>query len=162
MSIAPETVVLGEHEYQIGRLDCFDAMHVARLVSPLLPAFFSEVFGRVLDLVHKSKDENGATLDDIFAEVGEVIALCEPLAYRVASMDRESFESVVKTCLSCVERKTGKTYGRVYVNGNMMFADMEMNEILQLTIKVIDRELRPTIVGLLKSAGSSAGTSPTT
>ena len=76
-------------------------------------------------------------------------------------MDREDFESVVKTCLSCVERKTGKTYGRVFVNGNMMFADMDMNEILQLTIKVIDRELRPTIVGLLKSAGSSAETSPT-
>lgn len=161
MAIAPETVVLGEREYQIGRLDCFDAMHVARLVSPLLPAFFGQIFGRVLDLVQKSKDANGATLDDIFSEVGEVITLCEPLLYRVASMDRESFESVVKTCLSCVERKTGKTYGRVFVDGNLMFADMDMNEILQLTIKVIDRELRPTIVGLLKSAGSSAETSPT-
>lgn len=161
MAIAPETVVLGEREYQIGRLDCFDVMHVARLVSPLLPAFFGQIFGRMLDLVQKSKDANGATLDDIFSEVGEVITLCEPLLYRVASMDRESFESVVKTCLSCVERKTGKTYGRVFVNGNMMFADMDMNEILQLTIKVIDRELRPTIVGLLKSAGSSAETSPT-
>lgn len=161
MAIAPETVVLGEREYQIGRLDCFDAMHVARLVSPLLPAFFGQIFGRVLDLVQKSKDANSATLDDIFSEVGEVITLCEPLLYRVASMDRESFESVVKTCLSCVERKTGKTYGRVFVNGNLMFADMDMNEILQLTIKVIDRELRPTIVGLLKSAGSSAETSPT-
>lgn len=161
MSIAPETVILGEREYQIGRLDCFDAMHVARLVSPLLPAFFGQIFGRVLDLVQKSKDANGATLDDIFSEVGEVIKLCEPLLYRVASMDRESFESVVKTCLSCVERKTGKTYGRVFVNGNLMFADMDMNEILQLMIKVIDRELRPTIVGLLKSAGSSAETSPT-
>ena len=161
MAIAPETVVLGEREYQIGRLDCFDAMHVARLVSPLLPAFFGQIFGRVLDLVQKSKDANGATLDDIFSEVGEVITLCEPLLYRVASMDREIFESVVKTCLSCVERKTGKTYGRVFVNGNLMFADMDMNEILQLTIKVIDRELRPTIVGLLKSAGSSAETSPT-
>lgn len=162
MAIAPETVVLGEREYQIGRLDCFDAMHVARLVSPLLPAFFGQIFGRVLDLVQKSKDANGATLDDIFSEVGEVITLCEPLLYRVASMDRESFESVVKTCLSCVERKTGKTYGRVFVNGNLMFADMDMNEILQLTIKVINRELRPTIVGLLKSAGSSAETSTTT
>lgn len=161
MAIAPETVILGEREYQIGRLDCFDAMHVARLVSPLLPAFFGQIFGRVLDLVQKSKDANGATLDDIFSEVGEVITLCEPLLYRVARMDREDFESVVKTCLSCVERKTGKTYGRVFVNGNLMFADMDMNEILQLTIKVIDRELRPTIVGLLKSAGSSAETSPT-
>lgn len=160
MTIAPETLILGEREYQIGRLDCFDAMHVARLVSPLLPAFFGQVFGRVLDLVKKSKDAEGASMDDIFAEVGEVIALCEPLMYRIASMNRKDFESVVKTCLSCVERKTGKTFGSVMVNGNLMFADMSMNEILRLTLKVIDRELRPTIVELLQSAGSSAETSP--
>ena len=155
-NIAPETVVMGEHEYRIGRLDCFDALHVARIISPLLPAFFGQIFGRVLDLVQKSKSEDGASLDDVYSEIGEVIALCEPLLYRISAMDRDAFESVVKTCLSCVERKTGKIFGRVIVDGNLMFADMELSEILSLSVKVIIRELRPTIAGLLKSLGSSA------
>lgn len=161
MAIAPEPVVLGDREYMIGRLDCFDAMHVTRLISPLLPSFFGEIMTRVVDLVKKSKDEEGASIDDIFAEVTQVVALCEPLLYRLSLMDREKFESVVKTCLSCVERKTGKTFGRVVVNGNLMFADMEMTEVLGLTVRVINRELRPIFVELLRSAGGSAEASPT-
>lgn len=154
--LQPETVVLGSHEYKIGRLDCFDAMHVARIISPLLPAFFGQIFGRVLELVKKSKDEETASLEDIYSEIGEVVALCEPLLYRISMMDRGAFESVVKTCLSCVERKTGKIYGRVIVDGNLMFSDMELSDIMNLVVKVIVRELRPTIAGLLKSAGSPA------
>ena len=159
MNLKPEIVCLGDHEYMVGRLDMFDAMHVARLISPLLPAFFSQIFTRIIDLLSKSKDENGATPEEIFSEIGEVVALCEPILYRLSKMSREDFESVIKTCLSCVERKSGKGYARVMIDGNLMFADMEMGEALRLTTAVIARELRPTIAGLLKSVGSPA-TSP--
>lgn len=154
--IDSENVELGGHQYVIGRLDCFDAMHVARIVSPLLPALFGQIFGRVLELIQKSKDENSASLEDVFSEIGEVVALCEPLLYRISKMSREDFESVVKTCLLCVERRTGKTCSRVMVDGHLMFDDMDMGTVLNLSMKVITRELRPTIAGLLQSAESSA------
>lgn len=156
MQLAPQTLVLGGHEYSIGRLDVFDAMHVTRLISPFAPVLIGTVFSQIQSLVAKSKEEGGASAEDFLSEVGSLVSACEPFLYRLAMLDRKSFEDIVKTCLSCVERRTGKIFGRVIVEGNLMFSDMTTVEITRLTIAVIVRELRPIFAALDKSASGAA------
>lgn len=151
MNLQPQTVVLGGQEYRIGRLDLFDAMHVTRLISPFVPVLFGQIFDQVVALYAKSKEADGASAEDILGEARDLIAVCEPLLLRLSVMRRDDFESVIKTCLSCVERKTGKTYGFVMIDGNLMFADMDMGDVLQLAIRVIIREVRPMFASLTKS-----------
>ena len=144
----PETVVLGGQEYRLGSLGCFDALHVARLVSPFAPVLIGSVFAQVIELVQKSK-EGGA--EDLIAEVSQLASVCEPFLYRLQMMERSQFESLVKTCLSCVERKdaSGRSFGKVTTpEGVPMYADMDWLTIMQLVIRVIVRELRPIFATL--------------
>lgn len=143
-------------QYAIGSLNTFDALHVARLIAPLAPVLFGDVFSRLGDLFAKSAQKEDASPEDLAREIGDLIMIAEPFIYRVSAMDRASFEDLVNTCLSCVERKSGSTFSHVIVNGNLMFADMDIVTVLKLTVNVIAREIRPIIAVLLKSQGSTA------
>ena len=141
----PDTVVLGGQEYRVGSLNCFDALHVARLVSPFAPVLIGSIFGQVIELVQKSRDADGEATDTI-AEAVKLATVCEPFLYRLQMMERERFEDLVKVCLSCVERKdaSGRSFGRVTTpDGVIMYADMDWLVTMQLVIRVIVRELRP-------------------
>ena len=145
MMNAPDTVVLGGQEYRVGSLNCFDALHVARLVSPFAPVLIGSVFGQVIELVQKSKESSGDPADMI-AEAVKLATVCEPFLYRLQMMERSQFEDVVKVCLSCVERKdaSGRSFGKVTTpDGVLMYSDMDWLVTMQLVIRVIVRELRP-------------------
>lgn len=139
----PETVVISGNEYRVGSLNCFDALHVVRLVSPFAPVLIGSVFGQVIELVQKSKE---AEAEDLISEATKLATVCEPFLYRLQMMERPLFESLVKTCLSCVDRKdaSGRSFGRVTTaEGTFMYSDMDWVTIMQLVIRVIVREVRP-------------------
>lgn len=150
MEMASQVATVGGREYRIGRLDVFDALHVARMIAPLAPVFVGQVYAQVMALVAKYRD-SGEEPEKLLNESVELIRMLEPMLYRLSLMDRASFESVVKTCLKAVERKDGRIYGRVMSDGNLMYADLGAAEIFQLVIAVIGRELRPIFAALFKS-----------
>ena len=150
MSVS-QVATVGGSEYRIGRLDVFDALHVARMIAPLAPVFVGQIYSQVIALVEKYR-ETGEDPAKLLSESVELVRAMEPILYRLSLMDRASFESVIKTCLKAVERKDGRNYGRVMVDGNLMYADLGAGEIFQLVIAVIGRELRPIFAALFKSA----------
>ncbi len=147
-SIAPQTAKIGGHEYRIGRLNCFEQLHVARLIAPLAPILVGQIYGKVLALIQKYRDGEADNAAKNLDEVIDLVRDLEPFLYRLSLMDRGSFESIVKTCLSCVERCDGRTFGRVMVDGNLMYADMDGAAVIQLVMAVVAREVRPFIAAL--------------
>lgn len=159
--LLPQTVMSGGHEYRVGRLDVFDALQVARLIAPMAPVFFGSIIGKIGDLMKASKESEGASASEVFSEVATTLEACEPILWRLASMDRKSFESIVKTCLSCVERRDAKSFGRVMVDGNLMYGDIDLMTVIRLTITVVGREVRPIFAALGQLNDGAAGSSQT-
>lgn len=134
---------LGGQTYRIGKLDAFKQFHVSRKIAPIIPTLIP-IFVRI------SQD---ATLTDNLVDMAELLT---PFAEGVASMSDESSEYVLATCLSVVQRKTGKAYAPVFSNGVAMFDDMDVGVMIQLSVQVIQDNLGSFIAGLLTSQQPNA------
>lgn len=152
MRIEPQNIVLSGHEYIIGRLDLFQSLNLTRLVSPFLPVLFNEVFKNVLKTLFVSKQLKEANVDDVLEEISAVVALCEPVLTRFAQLPKSDFEEIVKVSLGCIERKDNDRWFKVMENGTLRYSDIDQFEALNLVLRVIVRELRPTITAFLNSA----------
>lgn len=166
--LEPKKVKVGGVDYMIGRLDLFDAMNLSRICAPILPVLFHEVLSRVALAVLQSKDEEAATPEERIAEIGTLIQLSTPILQAIAKMPRDDFETVIRTGLSCIERRVGKSWQKVMQNGELIFDDIDQQTAFTLVVHVLARELRPTIAALGFSAGAAAqakkgtsGNSPT-
>lgn len=106
--------------YLIGKLDAFSQLHVARKLGPAVPL----VQGMV-DLANASKDK----------------ALLSVLMLgHISDVDADF---VVRKCLSVVTRRedTGALAKIQTPNGDLMFQDISMGDILALTNAVIEENL---------------------
>ena len=104
----------------------------------------------------QSKDEEAATPEERIAESGTLIQLSTPILQAIAKMPRDDFETVIRTGLSCIERRVGKTWQKVMQNGELIFDDIDQQTAFTLVVHVLARELRPTIAALGFSAGAAA------
>lgn len=120
---------VGGQQYRIGRLDAKKQFHVARRLAPLLAGLGGALQG-------ESKG---------FAE------LVAPIAYALSKMSDEDTDYVIDTCLAVIQRQSNNQWASVMVrNGGLMFQDIDMAQMLQLTVAVIQGNL-----GNFFPAGSS-------
>ena len=150
--LLPEHITLDGCEYVLGRLDMFQSLNLTRLVSPLLPVLFSDVFGNAIKTLFASKELKEASLEDVIAEINLIVSISEPVLVRFAQLPEADYKKIIDTCLGCIERKQGDHWFRVWENGVPRFDDMETATVLNLVFRVIVRELRPFIAAYAKSA----------
>ena len=84
--LLPEHITLDGCEYVLGRLDMFQSLNLTRLVSPLLPVLFSDVFGNALKTLFASKELKEASLEDVIAEINLIVSISEPVLVRFAQL----------------------------------------------------------------------------
>lgn len=157
--LEPTKCTVGGREYMLGRLDMFEALDVARRAAPILPIIFHEVLSKVMLEVLQSKDDASATAADRVEEMGKLIYMSAPALQAIAAMPKDDYLTIIKTCLSCAERRVDKTWAKVMIDGNLMFQDLTQAEVMELVIRVLCRELRPTIDALLGVAGAAQSAS---
>nr|DAG77437.1 MAG TPA: tail assembly chaperone protein [Caudoviricetes sp.] len=136
----PKHVTINGSEYVIGRLDCFQALNVARLASPVIPYLFSGVIKAFLEL-WKEKGEQTPN-EDFGGQLAMALSCAQPLFDRLAQMPKKDFNEILAICLSCVEKKRGKTFGPV-VNEGVPYDDVGSADVLRLALEVVVREIRP-------------------
>lgn len=137
---APETVKVGDAEYRLGKLDLFSSLEVSRLAAPTLPILFS---GVIEGFLHMWQEKSGASESaGMMDELVMVLSVSKPLLDQIAAMPKEQFDSIVSTCLSCVEKKRGKLWSPVIKDG-VPFDDLSAGDSLILTLRVLIREIRP-------------------
>lgn len=124
----------GGHQYNIGKLNGFQQLHVARRIAPILTG-----------LAGMAMASGGKKLE--FAQA------VEPMVLAVSKLSDEDTEMIIGTCLEVVSRKTGnKTMAPVFSSGTCMFDDLDMMGMLRLTAEVVKVNLG-NIFGALLTAG---------
>ncbi|MFX5295233.1 phage tail assembly chaperone [Acinetobacter baumannii] len=147
---------IGNHNYEIGRLNAIDQFHVSRKIAPIIPTIMPI-------LTELAKGELQKTIEKLeSAEENDVSGLAEanleslgaalqPLMDAFAKMPEDDVDYVIKKCLAAVSRNGAK----VVVRDAIMFDDLGMEHILPLTIAVIRTNLGNFIQGLLTKALST-------
>lgn len=107
-----------ETDYQIGPMDAFSQLHVARKLSPAMPI-----------------------LEPLLADrnAGKDVTLL--VVILMSRLSDEETEYVIDKCLSVVSRKQDKGWAKVRVNGVLMFSDTSMHALVQLTAAAIAENL---------------------
>lgn len=110
-------IKVGDHLYRIGRLDARKQFHVARRLAPVLAGLSGSA---------------GKTS-------GGLVAQLMPIADALSKMADEDVDYVLDTCLAvCQRAQQGGQYAAVTVaNGGLMFQDIDMAQMIKLTVAVI-------------------------
>jgi hypothetical protein len=107
-------------QYQVsGKLNVFDQLNIARKLSPALA---------LVDAVVRQENEG--------KEKGVLIVMA------LGMLSDESSKFIVEKCMSLITRiGADGTVARIFVNGNLMFDDMTLTDLTDLTAKVIEDNL---------------------
>jgi hypothetical protein len=128
-----EEVRINDIDYRTGKLDAFKQFHLFRKLMPL----FSGMGTSAATQVTQAAAAAGASDEVIqWSSLG-------PIAQAVAEMSQGDSEFIIKTCLGVCQRKNpAGTWVRVTANnGELMFEDIDLMGMLQLTFAVIQDNL---------------------
>lgn len=118
---------INEKTYKIGKLTAMQQFHIARRLAPALWALGAAANGA----------ESITSLNDssIFGALG-------PVAEAISKMSDEDVNYVIQSCLGVVSRQEPKGWARVQAsNGHLMFEDIDMATMMQITFAVIKENL---------------------
>ena len=119
------TIDLGSNTYQIGTLSAMKQFHIMRRLAPML-ATVGAGFASL-------KEAKGT--EDFLPFLG-------PLSEVLAEMSDEQAEYIIKTCMEVVSRKQGDAYQRMITQGQFVFQDLSMTEMIRLTVEVVKANMQ--------------------
>lgn len=125
-----KTETINDHEYEINKLPVFEQLHVGRRLAPLL-AHALPAFARLMG--QGEAPGMGALLFE-----GAAI----PMADVLSRMPQDDVDYVVRECLNVCKRHDKKAWSRVTTpNGDMMYADIELDTVIALVQGVVEVSL---------------------
>lgn len=116
---------IGEQHYRTAKLDTFRQFHVSRKLLPVL----SGLFGK-------------AGMAGAEGQV-DVTSIIEGVSTTLAGMPDADCEYVLQACLAVTARQQGNAWARVWDSNSrtLMFDDIDMSVMLQITVKVVQESL---------------------
>lgn len=115
-------------KYQLNKLNAFEQWHLFRRCSPMLEAFGIGMLSLPAEVING--DDGSLTADmqmRVFAPVMDVISKLS---------DAES-DYIMHKCLGRVRRSNGSSWVPLMSHGQMMFDDIDMGVLFQLTIQML-------------------------
>lgn len=134
------------HRYRAEKLDAFKQLHVSRKIAPIIP--------KLLPMFLKFADKKEALKDDLEA----MAEAFEPLAEALAEMPDADCEYVFNSCLGVVSRHQQNNWASIWAGGALMFDDIDLGVMVQITSKVIWDSLGAFTRGLLAKANAESPT----
>jgi hypothetical protein len=130
----------GDHSYRVSRLDAFKQFHLTRKIAPVIPTLIP-AFMTLRDVSESAATGNPEGMAQAFA----------PFAAGIARMPDDDAEFILGTCLSVVLRKQGNTWMPVWSvqNRTCLFDDIDLVQMVQISIRVMESSLGPFLRGLL-------------
>jgi hypothetical protein len=120
---------INDISYRSGKLTAFQQFHLFRKLMPLFSGLGETAAQNIANAA---------------AGVGQVRwSGMGPIAQAISDMSQQDSEFILKTCLSvCTRRNPAGQWGRVTApNGELMFEDIDMMGMMQLTFAVIQDNL---------------------
>lgn len=136
---------IGGVEYRADQLDAFKQLHVSRKIAPVVPKLIP-----VFVLLQQSAHDDLAALGTAAA----------PFAEALAALPEADVDYVVKTCLTSVKRQQGGAWAPMMAGGALMFADLDLGEMLPIVVRVLRENLGNFIQGLLANVPATPAPLP--
>jgi hypothetical protein len=134
-----EELEINDVWYRTGKLDAFKQFHLFRKLMPL----FSGMGETAASQVAAAAQAAGASEELVrWSSLG-------PIAQAVADMSQQDSEFIIKTCLAVCTRKNpvGQWVRLATPAGDLMFEDIDLTIMLQLSFAVIQDNLAPFFPG---------------
>ena len=135
---------VGGINYRIGKLPAMQQLHVTRRIGPVLATMGVSVLSAIES--GKMQDSEDSRMLDLMATAMDV----------VAHMTNDDVEYVVNTCLAVTQRQQGERWAPVMNGQRMMFQDVDMRTMVQLTVGVLQENLG----GFFQGAGANESMPP--
>lgn len=140
-----QEVEIGGQRYRTQKLDAFKQFHLFRKLMPVLSGM-----GATFSDLPDSAPGGDMTADTRFwSAMG-------PAATAIAEMSQQDSEFILKTCLQACSRWNGNNWVRITAaNGDLMFDDIDMMGMLQLSFEVMKDNLGNFLTGPLPNGSES-------
>lgn len=126
------TFKVNNTEYSSRKMDAFKQFHVARRLGPI----FSTI-------AQAFKTANLDFKGDVF----DAIEIFEPFCGALAELKDADAEYVLNACLSVCQRNNNSVWSEVMVGGHLMFSDIDMPSMLQITWNVLQDNFSSFFLG---------------
>jgi hypothetical protein len=125
--------------YRTGKLDAFKQFHLFRKLMPLFSGMGETAASQLAAAASNTNVPEGAVRWSSFG----------PVAQAIADMSQQDSEFIVKTCLAVCTRKNpvGQWVRLATPQGDLMFEDIDLGIMLQLSFAVIQDNLAPFFPG---------------
>src|SRR4051812_38586804 len=111
------TETINKIEYEIGKLNAFEQLHVGRKLAPLL--------AHAIPALLKIAEVDGAAVN---LQTLLITSAAAPIADVLCRMDEADVDYIVNKCLATCQRRQAKNWAKVMSsNGQIMFADIELD-----------------------------------
>lgn len=147
---------IGQYDYDIGRLNALDQLHVSRKIAPVIPTLMPLLtelskggIHQMITQLEKVQEGDSSQIEAI--NLNGLAEAMTPFMDAFASMPDNDVEYITHKCLSVVSRNGAKAC----VNNTLMFDDLNMEHVLPLTFAVIRQNLGNFIQGLLMKASTT-------
>lgn len=141
----PTEVELGEHKYRTGRLDAFKQFHLFRKLMPVLSGMGATFTEGGFD------NDNNAVF---WGALG-------PASQAIADMSVQDSEYILKTCLQVCSMWNGSAWVRITnANGDLMFDNIDMMEMMQLCFEVMKDNLSSFFAAPLPNGSAAEEVGP--
>lgn len=126
---------VGGQTYRSNRMDAFTQFHVMRRLAPIF-----------------------SNLKDAYADGSTDLSNgLEAAAKAIGDMTDIDSEYVLKACLDATKRKQGETYASLRAGGRLMFEDIGLQEMMQISWYVLRDNFSPFFSGLREVVSPTAG-----
>jgi uncharacterized protein YejL (UPF0352 family) len=167
-----EIEINGER-FRVNKMNVFDQAHVARKVAPIIFSMGRGYAAALSKLPQRPETSappdyanggNGST-DDFEAppDAQEVAQQNEvlfdtlvPIADVLSKMEDADVDYVLKKCLAVCQKHNGSNWVPIMRGGNLMFEDLDLAALIQLTMEVVQDNLGPSLRGLLGQNSGAA------
>lgn len=110
------------HNYTSVKMNAFTQFHIARRLTPIFSSL-AEAFKKV------KFDKEG--------KIENPIDIFEPVAQAFSALKDTDADYVLHTCLATCQRQNNNLWSNVMSGGNMMFQDIDLQIMLQITWNVL-------------------------
>jgi hypothetical protein len=137
---------IGGVAYRADQLDAFKQLHVSRKIAPVVPKLIP-----VFVLLQKVRTPT------TWPRWGTAAG---PFAEALAALPEADVDYVVKTCLASVKREQGGAWAPLMAGGALMFADLDLGQMLPIVVRVLRENLGNFIQGLLANVPATPAPLP--
>ncbi|MBC3230756.1 phage tail assembly chaperone [Serratia fonticola] len=124
------------HKYRSNKLNTFEQLKVSRKLLPVLSGLLGEI------KVFKQLQSGQITIEDA------IKTALPTIAQTLSDMSEEDSNAILHPCLAVVLRQQGTGYVAIFANGQLMFDDIGLMEMLQITARVVADSLGNFLDGL--------------